>query len=149
MSRRRRSVPVGRRNIRPRYQPDGGDYVLALKENWPATYAEVAQAFADPAADLNIQRSQTVDADHGRIETRRHAICQEVDWLFSDRRHPDEFGFPGLVTIGMVESETERNSTIEREKRFDLCSTPLDVETFAAATGDREPAALGAGRRVP
>jgi anaerobic selenocysteine-containing dehydrogenase len=37
------------------------------RDNWPATYAEVAQAFADPAAGLNIQRSQTVDADHGRI----------------------------------------------------------------------------------
>lgn len=109
----------------------GGDYVLALKENWPATYAEVAQAFADPAAGLDIRRSQTVDADHGRIETRRHAICHEVDWLFSDRRHPDEFRFPGLSAIGMVESETERNGTIEREKRFYLCSAPLDIETFA------------------
>jgi len=109
----------------------GGDYVLALKENWPATYAEVAQAFADPSTGLNIQRSQTVDADHGRIETRQHAICHEVDWLFDDRRHPDEFRFPGLAAIAMVESETERNGTIERQKRFYLCSSRLDVETFA------------------
>ena len=29
----------------------GGNYVLALKENWPATYAEVAEAFPDPAAN--------------------------------------------------------------------------------------------------
>jgi len=112
----------------------GGDYVLALKENWPATYAEVAQALPDPTAGLNVQRSETVDADHGRIETRRHAICHQVDWLFSDRRHPDEFRFPGLAAIGMVETETERNGTIEREKRFYLCSTPLDVETFARVT---------------
>ena len=76
-----------------------------------------------------MQRSQTVDADHGRIETRRHAICHEVDWLFSD--HPDEFRFPGLAAIGMVQSETERNGTIERERRFYLCSAPLDVESFA------------------
>lgn len=109
----------------------GGDYVLALKENWPATYAEVAQAFADPPPSLGIQRGQTVDADHGRIETRRYAICPQVEWLFSDRRHPGEFRFPGLAAIGMVESETERNGTIERDKRFYLCSRPLDVETFA------------------
>ena len=109
----------------------GGDYVLALKENWPATYAEVQQAFADPPAKLDIQRSQTIDGDHGRIETRRHAICHQVDWLFSDRRHPGEFRFPGLTAIGMVESETERNGTIERDRRFYLCSSPLDVETFA------------------
>jgi predicted transposase YbfD/YdcC len=109
----------------------GGDYVLALKENWPATYAEVAQAFAEPSAGLSIQRSQTVDADHGRIETRQHAICHEVDWLFSDRRHPEEFRFPGLAAIAMVESQTERGSTIERQKRFYLCSRKLDAETFA------------------
>ena len=109
----------------------GGAYVLALKENWPATYSEVAQVFADPSVNLKIQHSQTVDADHGRIETRKHAICHNVDWLFSDRRHPGEFRFPGLAAIGMVESETERNGTVERERRFYICSTRLDVETLA------------------
>jgi hypothetical protein len=39
----------------------GGDYVLALKKNGPATYAEVAQAFADPVAGLTIQRSGDVE----------------------------------------------------------------------------------------
>lgn len=109
----------------------GGDYVLALKENWPATYAEVARAFTDPAAGLTLQHHQTVDADHGRIETRRHAVCHKVDWLFSDRRHPGEFRFPGLAAVGMVESETERDGMIARERRFYLCSAPLDVESFA------------------
>jgi predicted transposase YbfD/YdcC len=109
----------------------GGDYVLALKENWPATYAEVEAVFATPPKGLLIERSQSVDADHGRIETRRHAICHEVGWLFSDRRHPGEFRFPGLAAIGMVESETERNGMIEREKRYYLCSSRLGVESFA------------------
>jgi predicted transposase YbfD/YdcC len=109
----------------------GGDYVLALKENWPATYAQVDEMFAAPANERRLQRSQTVDGEHGRIETRRHAICHDIDWLFSDRRYPGEFRFPGLAAIGMVESETERNGTIEREKRFYLCSTQLDVNRFA------------------
>jgi hypothetical protein len=104
--------------------------VLALKENWPATYAEVEAIFATPPAGLSIQRSQTVDGEHGRIETRRHAICHDVDWLFSDRRYPGAFHFPGLAAIGMVESETERNGTIERETRYYLCSTRLDVDSF-------------------
>lgn len=109
----------------------GGDYVLALKENWPATYAQVEGVFATPPAELTIQRSQTVDGEHGRIETPSHAICHDVDWLFSDRRYPGEFRFPGLAAIGMVASETERNGTIEREKRYYLCSTRLDVDRFA------------------
>jgi predicted transposase YbfD/YdcC len=109
----------------------GGDYVLALKENWPATYAEVETFFAAPPKGVAVERSQTVDGDHGRIETRRHAICHDVDWLFSERRHPGEFRFPGLAAIGIVESETERNGTIEREKRYYLCSIGLGVDSFA------------------
>lgn len=109
----------------------GGDYVLALKENWPTTYAQVERMFAEPSANLDIQHHQTVDADHGRIETRKHAICHEVDWLFSARRYPGEFRFPGLKAIGMVESETERNGSIERERRYYLCSTALTAESFA------------------
>jgi predicted transposase YbfD/YdcC len=109
----------------------GGDYVLALKENWPATYAAVEAMFATPSGRLSIQRSQTVDGEHGRIETRRHAICHDVDWLFSKRRYPGEFRFPGLAAIGMVESVTERNGTVERETRYYLCSTQLDVDSFA------------------
>jgi predicted transposase YbfD/YdcC len=65
---------------------DGGaDYVLALKENWPATYAEVETVFSDPPPTLVMQRSETVDANHGRIETRRDTICRDVSWMFSDR----------------------------------------------------------------
>jgi predicted transposase YbfD/YdcC len=109
----------------------GGDYVLALKENWPATHAQVEAMFATPPDGLSIRRSQTVDGEHGRIETRRHAICHDVDWLFSKRRYPGEFRFPGLAAIGMVQSETERNGIVEQEKRFYLCSMQLDVDSFA------------------
>jgi len=108
----------------------GGDYVLALKENWPATYAEVETVFAAPPTTLEMQRGETIDADHGRIETRRHTVCHDVSWLFSDRRHPGEFAFPGLKAIGMVQSETERDGIIARETRYYLCSTAIDAETL-------------------
>jgi predicted transposase YbfD/YdcC len=109
----------------------GGDYVLSLKENWPATYADVEKVLADPPPDLELQRCQTVDGDHGRIETRRHTICHSIDWLFSDRRYPGEFRFPGLAAVGMIESETERADVIATERRYYLCSKKLDAETFA------------------
>jgi len=110
---------------------DGGaDYVLALKENWPATYAEVETVFSDPPPTLVMQRSETVDANHGRIETRRHTICHDVSWMFSNRHYPGEFAFPGLAAIGMIESQTERGGVTETEKRYYLCSTGLDAETF-------------------
>ncbi len=80
-----------------------------------------------------MERSKTVDPDHGRIEVRRHAVCHDVDFLYSDRRHPGEFAMPDVAMIGMVESHTERSGKIEQERRYYLCSAKLDAETFARA----------------
>ncbi len=110
----------------------GGDYLLALKGNRPMTHAEVELYFADPPPGA-LDTHETVDGEHGRIEIRRHAVCHDVAWLFSDRRYPDEPRFPGLAMIGMVESEVERAGKIERERCYYLCSARLDAETFARA----------------
>ena len=111
---------------------DGGaDYVLSLKENWPATHAEVATVFADPPPEMALQTCETVDADHGRIETRRHTVCHDVNWMFSDRRHSGAFAFPGLAAIGMIKSETLRGGKTETDTRYYLCSKKLDAATFA------------------
>jgi predicted transposase YbfD/YdcC len=51
----------------------GGDYLLALKANRPAMLREVEAFFADPPEPLDT--FETTDADHGRVETRRHRRC--------------------------------------------------------------------------
>lgn len=111
----------------------GGDYLLALKGNRPATHDDVARFFADPPAEMIGPVHETVDCDHGRIEQRRHIVCHDVDWMRSDRRYADEPGFPHLAMIAMVESRTERAGRIERERRYYLSSARLDAKTFAAA----------------
>jgi len=113
----------------------GGDYLLALKANRPLLFADVEAFFADPEADP-LDTFETTDADHGRIEIRRHAVCHHVDWLFSDRRYADEPSFPHLAAIAMVETKVERNAKIEREKRYYLSSATLDAKTFARAVRD-------------
>lgn len=110
----------------------GGDYLLALKQNRPVLYADVEAFFADPAAEA-CQAFETADADHGRIEQRRHVVHHQIDWLFSDRRYADEPRFPHLAMIGMVQSNTQRNGKIEQERRYYLCSKPLSAEAFAQA----------------
>ena len=110
----------------------GGDYLLALKENRPATFAEVAAFFADPPPGT-LEQHATSDGDHGRLEVRRHAVGHDVAWLFSDRRYPGEPTFPGLAMIGMVESEVERGGKTSRERRYYLSSAKLDARTFARA----------------
>lgn len=111
----------------------GGDYLLSLKENRPATYAEVETFFTNPPQEAVSECRQTVDADHDRIETRQHTVCHNVAWLFSARRYPGEPVFPGLAMIGMVHSQTERNGKTERETRYYLGSSKLDADTFARA----------------
>ncbi|MEI9426055.1 ISAs1 family transposase, partial [Mesorhizobium sp. Cs1299R1N1] len=100
----------------------GGDYLLALKANWPATFAEVERFFADPTPHMLQQPFETVDNDHGRLESRRHSVCHDIGWLFSDRRYPGEPRFPHLAMIGMVETKVERNGKTERERRYYLSS---------------------------
>ena len=110
----------------------GGDYLLALKANWPVLYGDVEAFFADPQAGP-LDRCQTTDADHGRLEIRRHSVCHHVDWLFSDRRYADEPSFPHLTAIAMVETEVERNGKLEHERRYYLSSDALDAKTLARA----------------
>jgi predicted transposase YbfD/YdcC len=110
----------------------GGDYCLALKGNHPVLHADVERFFADPEAD-ELPAHTTIDGDHGRIEERRHVVCHDVEWLFSDRRYADEPRFPGLAMIGMVENRVERGGGIAGERRYYICSARLDAETFARA----------------
>jgi predicted transposase YbfD/YdcC len=110
----------------------GGDYLLALKANRPAMFKDVAAFFADPPPGA-LDRRETTDGEHGRIETRRHAVCHDVAWLLSNRRYPGEVAFPGLAMIGMVASETERGGKTSCERRYYLGSAQLDAATFARA----------------
>jgi len=110
----------------------GGDYLLALKQNRPATFADVETFFADPPPGA-VETCTTTDGDHGRIEVRRHAVCHDVAWLLSDRRYPGEVAFPGLAMLGMVESTTGRGGKTSRERRYYLGSARLDAATFAYA----------------
>lgn len=110
----------------------GADYLLALKDNQPSLAGEVALFFQTPdqqAADA----FETIDADHGRIETRRHWVSHNVDWLTTDRRFPGEPRFPGLKAIAMVEAEVETAGRTTRARRYYLSSAPLDTQTFARA----------------
>jgi predicted transposase YbfD/YdcC len=113
----------------------GGDSLLALKANRPLTVAEVETYFADPPPG-GVETYQTVDADHGRIETRRHTVCHQGDWLFSDRRYPGEPRFPDLAMIAMVESACERDGRVERERRYSLASEAENESTFARRVKD-------------
>lgn len=109
----------------------GGNYLFALKGNHPLMAREVADYFADPVEKLKAY--QTVDADHGRVETRVHRVSHAVDWLFSDRRYKDEPRLPGLACIACVQSTRQIGDTVTSATRYYVSSTRLTPEAFAAA----------------
>lgn len=110
----------------------GADYLLALKDNWPALSAEVERFFADVDPET-LDRFETTDNDHGRLEIRRHAVCHNIDWLTSERRFPGEWRFKDLAMIAMVEAETIRNDKTCLERRYYLSSAKLSAKPFALA----------------
>ena len=107
----------------------GGDYLFALKANRPAMLREVEAFFADPPGPLDA--FETTDADHGRVETRRHRVTHDIDWLFSDRRYPDEPRLPGLATLARVEATRSEAGKTTRSTRYYLSSARLSPEGFA------------------
>ena len=99
------------------------DYVLALKGNQGSLREDVELFVAEQKAagfkDTEISRDETVDGDHGRIETRTTTVIHDVDWL--QERHD----WPGLNAIIIVDSVREIGDKIERETRFYITSLVL------------------------
>jgi predicted transposase YbfD/YdcC len=99
------------------------DYVLALKGNQGSLREDVELFAAEQKAagfkDTTISRHETVDGDHGRIETRTTTVIHDVDWL--QERHD----WPGLKAVVIVESTREIADKTERETRFYITSLAL------------------------
>lgn len=104
------------------------DYVLALKGNQGTLRADVdlfvAEQRAAGFADTTVSRHETLDGDHGRIETRTTTVIHDVDWL--RQRH----AWPGLNGIVVIDSRRDINGTTERDTRLYLTSLTLPAATL-------------------
>jgi predicted transposase YbfD/YdcC len=107
------------------------DYVLALKGNQGALREDVelfaAEQKANGFKDTAVSQHETVDGDHGRIETRNYTALHDISWL--QERHD----WVGLNAIVMVESTRETGSKIETETRFYITSLTDTAERIASA----------------
>lgn len=114
------------RDIAQQILDQKADYVLALKGNQGSLREDVEVFVAEQKANgfknTKVSRHQTVDGDHGRIETRTYTAIHDVAWL--QERHD----WPGLRGVVMVESVREipgsspGTDKIERETRFYITS---------------------------
>jgi predicted transposase YbfD/YdcC len=100
------------------------DYVLALKENHPTLHDDIKLWLDDSDAQGYVRMHETVEKDHGRIETRRTVVSTELDWLAQKEE------WSGLKAVAMVESTREIGDKISCERRYYLCSM-TDVARIA------------------
>jgi predicted transposase YbfD/YdcC len=122
------------REIAEQIVAQGGQYVLALKANQSTLLDDVARYLADPEARVVETARPTVDADHGRIETRSAVVSYDIDWL-QDIHH-----WPGLKAIGAVrrtrQPKRANAGPPKTETAYYLLSEPVTPERLNQTARD-------------
>ena len=114
----------------------GADYALSLKGNQETVHDEVKSYLDDavrrwkdaPDSVPELGFAETVEKDHGRIETRRFWQSCNVGW-FADRDK-----WKGLGSFGVVESVRDIGGRVTTERRYYLLSLKKNIWMFARAS---------------
>ncbi len=110
----------------------GADYVISLKGN-QSTLHEATKQFFQEARDERFETVkhdfyETLEKDHGRIETRKYWVSSILDWC----KQKSEWA--GLCSVGMVESTREIQGHTSTEIRYFISSLAGEsAEKFAQA----------------
>lgn len=110
---------------------EGGDYILALKGNQGNLFEDVQQLFthAQSTGFKGIEHDyhESVDAGHGRIETRRCWSMGCVEGLLNGEK------WAALSSMAMVESIRRETGqpTPEPERRYYISSLAPDADCLA------------------
>ena len=115
----------------------GGDYLLAVKDNQKDLADALREFFAEGETwgfgSLTISHYQSLEKDHGRIETRQAMWVSDLSWL--DKKLRDHW--PKLAGIGMIERQREINGTVSIERAYYIGSQGItSAESFAQAARD-------------
>jgi predicted transposase YbfD/YdcC len=119
------------RDIATQITSQGGDYALALKGNQPNIYEEVQMMLGN--ADISLlsaksaSSSETIDGDHGRIETRNYFVVEDLSNL------PNTMTWPGVKAIGIADRTRDKDGKIENERTFYLLSKTMPAARFGEA----------------
>jgi len=106
----------------------GGDYLVGLKGNQPATHAEVT-ALLNGIATQRSPDHEEVEKGHGRVETRRL-------WMLGDLSALETRGrWSGLRTLVLSERESWNPRTKETitGRRYYLTSLPAEAKLLATS----------------
>jgi predicted transposase YbfD/YdcC len=110
------------------------DYVLALKENQGHLYEDVVKLFDDlEASDFKayaFSQEQTVNKNHGRIETRTCWVIDDPNILMHLR---DALEWEGLRAVVKVHARRQSGEDVSQRDRYFLSSLKKDAKELLAA----------------
>jgi len=111
----------------------GGEYVLALKDNHPHLQEDVAACFAYQQAQRLPERvldtHEQIDYGHGRQE-RRRCVCLPLDPTDRDWQDAQQ-QWAGLRCLVAIERERQIGAKVSRETHYFLASLPLCARQMA------------------
>ena len=100
---------------------NGGDYILALKENQKTLYNDVKLYLDDVHHEKKLLESEnyckTIEKGHGRIETRECIISEEISWLHNKSAWKDLHGV-GVIFYCTI----EKNGVISKQSHYFIYS---------------------------
>lgn len=120
------------RSIAKQIKAQEADYVLAVKENQERLYQSLQKTFLKAEAQqfsaMTYSTHETVEGDHGRIETRRYTVLPLM-YL-----HQFKCRWNGLQSLVQVESHRQiKGGEFSQEKRYYISSLPMDAPLIAHA----------------
>lgn len=112
----------------------GGDYLLAVKENQGNLYDDMALFFdlaqQNDFAKVTYSYHQTVNGGHGRIEKRQCWVISGEESLSFLRNYGQ---WSNLQTIVMIQSERHEENKITHQTRYFISSLGNDARLILAA----------------
>jgi predicted transposase YbfD/YdcC len=107
------------------------DYILSLKGNHSNLHEDVKLFLETEAlkkqSNAISDTCQSVDAGHGRIETRQCWVSDKIDWL------KQKAEWSSLNAIAMIEEIRESGEKVTKECRFFLTSLPADAKLISSS----------------
>jgi len=104
-------------------------HVIQVKENQKTLHENISLFFQEPA-NGPFDNCETIDGEHGRIETRRYYTTSDIDWL------PGKEDWAGLNTICMAVRERDVNGQIAIESSYFISSLENNASTIAKSIRD-------------
>ena len=122
------------------------DYVIQVKDNQKNLHEDIALFFQEPA-NGPFESFDTVDGEHGRIETRRYFTTDDIGWL------PGKDEWTGIKTICMAVRERDVNGKTSTETSYFISSlenhAPTIRQSHQRTLGHRKRPALVSGYIFP